>query len=253
MHRRESAGRAVQHTIGERMPRLALEVIATSVSDAVAAEQGGADRLELVVELSRGGMTPPTALVDEILSCVRIPIRVMVRETEAHEIADAAIADRLLSSAETIACRPVGGIVFGAIRRGRVDVDLTTRISRAAAGRPITFHRAFEAVADQPAGLDDLLSVPGIDRILTSGGPGDWPSRVTRLAALVRQAGSRIGILVGGGVLSAMLPDIAAIPGVREVHVGRAARTPESDMAPVDSRAVASLVAQLDSLARHLD
>ena len=51
-----------------------------------------------------------------------------------------------------------------------------------------------------------------------------------------------------------MLPDIAAIPGIREVHVGRAARTPESDTAPVDPRAVASLVAQLDNLARnHLD
>jgi hypothetical protein len=48
-----------------------------------------------------------------------------------------------------------------------------------------------------------------------------------------------------------MLPDIAAIPGIREVHVGRAARTPESDVAPVDARAVASLVAQLDNLARN--
>jgi copper homeostasis protein len=235
------------------MASLALEVIATSVADAVAAEQGGADRLELVVELSRGGMTPPAALVDEILSRVRIPMRVMVRETEPHEIADAALADRLVAAAEAIASRPVDGLVFGAIRNGRVDVDLTTRISRAAAGRPITFHRAFEAVVDQAAGLDELLSVPGIDRILTSGGPGDWPARMTRLAALARRGGSRIGILVGGGVSSAMLPDIAAIPGIREVHVGRAARTPESDTTPVDPRAVARIVAQLDSLARNLD
>ena len=125
---------------------------------------------------------------------------------------------------------------------------------RAGAGRPITFHRAFEALGDQAAGLEDLLSLPAIDRILTSGGPGDWPARVARLGALARQGGSRIGILVGGGVSIAMLPDIALIPGVREVHVGRAARVPESDTAPVDSRAVASLVAQLESLARrHLD
>jgi copper homeostasis protein len=236
------------------MPRLALEVIATSVADAVAAEQGGADRLELVVDLSRGGMTPPAALVDEILARVRIPIRVMVRETEPHEIADASIADRLAAAAEAIASRPVGGLVFGAVRHGRVDVDLTARIIRAAASRPITFHRAFEALADQAAGLEDLLSLGAIDRILTSGGPGDWPARVARLGALARQGGSRIGILVGGGVSMAMLPDIAAIPGIREVHVGRVARVPESDTAPVDRRVVASLVAQLESLARrHLD
>jgi copper homeostasis protein len=100
------------------MPRLALEVIATSVADAVAAEQGGADRLELVVDLSRGGMTPPAALVDEVLGRVRIPIRVMVRETEPHEIVDASTADRLVAAADGIASRPVSGLVFGAVRHG---------------------------------------------------------------------------------------------------------------------------------------
>lgn len=235
------------------MPRLALEVIATTAADAVAAEQGGADRLELVIDLPRGGMTPPLPLVDEVLRRVRIPVRVMVRDTEDHEIADAAVRDRLVAAAEAIAARPVGGLVFGAIRDGRVDLDLTTRIARAAAGRPITFHRAFEEVIDQSAGLSDLLSIPAIDRILTRGGRGDWPARAVRLAALAREGGARIGILVGGGVTDATLPAIAAIPGIREVHVGRAARTPEADMAPVDPRRVANLVAQLDVLTRsHL-
>jgi hypothetical protein len=81
------------------MPRLALEVIATSVADAVAAEQGGADRLELVVDLSRGGMTPPAALVDEILGRVRIPIRVMVRETDRTR-SRTLTADRLVAAAD---------------------------------------------------------------------------------------------------------------------------------------------------------
>ena len=231
------------------MARLALEVIATSLADAVAAEQGGADRLEVVVDLARGGMTPPLDLVDGILGRVRIPIRVMVRETEAHEIIDRALADRLVATAAAIASRPVGGFVFGAVRGGRVDVDLTKRVAEAAAGRPITFHRAFEDVTDQPAGLADLQSLPGIDRILTSGGPGDWPARADRLAALARQGGLRIGILVGGGVSSARLGDIVAIPGIREVHVGRAARTSEADAAPVDAGRVSSLIAQLERLA----
>ena len=104
-------------------------------------------------------MTPPFALVDEILRRVRIPIRVMVRETEDHEIADAASADRLVAAAEAIAARPVGGLVFGVIRDGRVDLDLTTRIARAAAGRPSRSIGPSKSVIDQAGrALDDLLS-----------------------------------------------------------------------------------------------
>ena len=36
-----------------------LEVIATSLDDALAAEDGGAGRLEIVHDLERGGLTPP--------------------------------------------------------------------------------------------------------------------------------------------------------------------------------------------------
>ena len=121
-----------------------------------------------------------------------------MRETEPHEIADASTADRLVAAADGIASRPVGGLVFGAVRHGRVDVDLTARIIRAAAGRPITFHRAFEALHDQAAGLDDLLSLPAIDRILTSGGPGDWPARVARLAGHCGGLLFRVGARVPG-------------------------------------------------------
>src|SRR5262249_1305298 len=158
--------------------------------------------------------------------------------------------DRLVDATAAIAARPVAGFVFGAIRNGRIDLDLTIRISEAAAGRPITFHRAFETLVDQSAGITELLSVPAVDRILTSGGPGEWSVRAVRLADLAQKGGARIGILVGGGVSAPLLQRIAAIPGIREVHVGRAARTPEADDAPVDPRQVAGLVAQLEAQSR---
>ena len=72
-----------------RLPPIALEVICTSVADARAAEDGGASRLELVASLNRGGMTPPLELVEAVLAEVKVPVRVMVRATESHEIGDA--------------------------------------------------------------------------------------------------------------------------------------------------------------------
>jgi copper homeostasis protein len=232
------------------MSRLTLEVIATSVGDAVAAEHGGADRLELVVDLPRGGMTPPLALIDAVLDRVRIPVRVMVRETESHEVDDDAMRDRLISTATAIASRPIAGLVFGALRRGQIDLALTHEIGRAADGRPMTVHRAFDAASDQTRAIADLMLVPAVDRILTTGGGGEWTARAARLAAWARQGIPRLGILVGGGVVDEMLAAIAAVPGIREVHVGRAARTPGTDTAPVDAGRVAQLVDRLDAIGR---
>jgi copper homeostasis protein len=227
------------------MPRLTLEVIAIDVADAEAAERGGADRIELVVDLPHGGLTPPLALVDAVLARVSIPVRVMVRESEGHEIETPELRDRLHAIAREVAARPVHGLVLGFLRRGRVDRDLLASILAASAPRPATFHRAFDAAADQDVALADLWATPGVDRVLTSGGAGPWAARAARLERWAL-AGGAVGILVGGGVTQALLPEIAAIPGIREVHVGRAAREAASDRAPVDPARVAALRSQLD-------
>jgi copper homeostasis protein CutC len=60
-----------------------LEVIVTTVDEAIEAEAGGADRLELVRALDVGGLTPEISIARGVLAAVRIPVRVMVRE-EAH-------------------------------------------------------------------------------------------------------------------------------------------------------------------------
>jgi len=103
---------------------LLLEVIATSVDDALAAEQGGADRLELVSDLTCGGMTPPLALAEQVVSRVRIPVRAMLRRTEAHEIQRADVRAQLLTDATALGQLPLDGIVVGVLRGGEVDVDL---------------------------------------------------------------------------------------------------------------------------------
>jgi copper homeostasis protein len=223
------------------MRRLTLEVIATSVADAEAAERGGADRIELVADLRRGGLTPPLALVEAVLARVRIPVRVMLRESDAHEVEAGELRDRLHDLARHLAALPVDGLVVGFLRRGRIDRGLLTSILAASAPRSATFHRAFEAAGDQDLAVADLKATPGVDRVLTSGGSGAWSARAARLERWARLGGPNLRILVGGGVTEASLEGIAAIPGIREVHVGRAAREPANDQAPVDWSRVAAL------------
>ncbi len=223
---------------------LALEVIATSVDDAVRAEAGGASRIELVRELDRGGMTPPLGLVDAVLAAVAIPVRVMVRETEAHEVPDPAVRRRLVDQARAIGQRRVDGLVFGALGEGRVDEALVDALA-GAASRALTFHRAFEAAADPLEALATLTRHPAVDRLLCDGGAGDWPTRAARLADWSRRAAGRLMLLPGGGITDDAVDALSRTPEILELHVGRLVRDPATTEGPVSTARVAALVERL--------
>lgn len=216
---------------------LALEVIATSLDDALAAEDGGAARIELVADLDRGGLTPPLSLVEAVITRLTIPVRVMVRHVEPHEVPDSRQRARLQETAAALAAYSIDGVVFGALTNGTVDEALLADVSDAA-GCPITFHRAFEHVVSYDQAIETLLRHPRVDRILADGGPGTWAERSERLASWAARAAPRIGILPGGGITSDALGFLLETPGIREVHVGRVVREP----ATVDGRVSASLV-----------
>ena len=223
---------------------LALEVIATSVDDAMRAEEGGASRIELVRELARGGMTPPLDLVDAVLAAVAIPVRVMVRETEAHEVPDPAVRRRLVEQARAIGQRRVDGLVFGALDEGRIDETLVDAVA-GAAGRALTFHRAFEEAADPLEALATLTRHPAVDRVLCDGGAGDWPARAARLADWSRRAAGRLELLPGGGITDHAVEVLSQTPEILELHLCRLVRDPATTEGPVAAARVAALVERL--------
>lgn len=219
-----------------------LEVIVTSVADAVEAERGGASRIELVRDLARGGMTPPPALVQDVLSAVTIPVRVMLRSSDGFSVGSDTEAARLEETARELAQLSVDGLVLGWVTAdGAVDQGVTARILAAAPDLPATFHHAFEALADRSTGLATLTAMPAIDRVLSHGGQGTWEEKLDRLETLQAAAGSRLTLLVGGDVTEEAVRLIAARPALREVHVGRLVREP----ATPEGRVVASRVAML--------
>jgi copper homeostasis protein len=226
---------------------LALEVIATSLDDARAAEQGGATRIELVTSLERGGLTPSLALVDAVVEHVGIPVRVMVRDAEPHEVPDPQVRRRLVDLARAIGRRSVDGLVFGALVDRRIDEALLDAVA-AAAGRPITFHRAFEDLADQDEGLAILARHPAVDHVLCDGGSGGWAERALRLGAWAAHAGTGLQVLPGGGITRDALTVLSRVPGLREVHVGRLVREPATVEGRVSAHRVAELVSHLRQL-----
>ncbi len=220
---------------------LFLEVIVCSVSDAVEAARGGADRLEVARAMEQSGLTPPIGLVREIQRAVRLPLRVMVRERDDFLCDRPGEFDRLCQAAGELDALGVDGIVVGFARDGAIDESSLARLLASAPHVRATFHRAFDAAADPLAALDALKRHPQVDRVLTAGGEGPWHERCPRLATLAARAHPRITVLPGGGVDAAAIERIARTALLTEAHVGRAARVAPDSTAPVSSDAVRAL------------
>jgi copper homeostasis protein len=217
-----------------------LEVIACSAADAVAAQRGGAGRLELVRALETGGLTPSIYLVKEIKAAVSIPVRVMLRENEEFEIRDREELTRLCDCARELAKLDIDGLVLGFLRGRGLDLAATQQVLSCAPHLKATFHRAFEDVEKPQAAITMLKTLPQFDRLLVS------PARVRGLKQLVASAAPELTVVAGGGIDRANIRPLRESAAICEFHVGRAARHDGDIRQPVDAarvRELADLVA----------
>jgi copper homeostasis protein len=218
-----------------------LEVIVSSLSDAIEAQEGGADRLEVVRDLACGGLTPDIELVRAISETVDIPLRVMLRENSSMTLQSSAELERLRGAAAEINSLRVDGLVAGFIENGAVDVATMHALAAAAPSLKITFHRAFDDLPDPMKAIGQLKNLPQVDRILTVGGTGAWPERKRRLHNWQQMASPEITILAGAGLLLPVITDLWLDSQISEVHIGRAARVPQETGGTVSRVQVAQL------------
>jgi len=185
----------------------------------MAAEWGGAGRLELCDALFDGGTTPSAGMIAACRERVSIPLFVIVRPRGGGFVYTDDELD--VMRRDVVAARGLGanGVVIGALRSdGTVNNEQTRSLVDGAGDMPVTFHRAFDFVSDLSSALNVLIAA-GITRILSSGGAPTAREGVPALASLVRQAGNRLVVMAGGGVREENVRAIVDGAGVREVHV----------------------------------
>ena len=208
-----------------------VEACVDSVASSLAAERGGARRLELCDALFDGGTTPSAGMIAACKAAVSIPVFVMIRPRGGGFVYSE--VERDVMRRDVIVARELGadGIVIGGLRRdGTIDVELVRLLLDAARELPVTFHRAFDLSPNLEASLESLVDA-GVHRVLTSGGAPTAPDGAMVLAELVRQAGSRLVVLAGGGVREDNVRSLVSVSGVREVHV-RLTRLAHAEEAP---------------------
>lgn len=205
-------------TAGIGEDHVIVEAAVETVEAALAAERAGADRLELCADLANGGTTPSLQLIGAVIAATALPVQVMVRPRAGNFVyTDTEIA-QMIKDIELICARNPAGIVTGAITADRqVDAPNVMRLLSAASATPVTFHRAFDRLANPADALEPLIDL-GVGRILTSGGASSAIEGIDQLAALVERASGRILILAGGGVRAHNVREIITRTRVREVH-----------------------------------
>jgi copper homeostasis protein len=195
-----------------------VEAAVETLDSALAAELAGADRIELCENLSDGGTTPGTRLIAAVAERTRLPVFVLIRPRAGDFVYSDDEFGQMIRDTELARRLGIAGIVTGALTPGgRVDVEGTRTLVEAAAGLPVTFHRAIDSAVDLPAALEEAIEV-GASRVLTSGGAATAVEGLDLIAALLGQARGRITVIAGGGIREHNVRDVIARTGVREVH-----------------------------------
>ena len=196
-----------------------VEVCANGVESCLAAQQGGADRVELCAGIPEGGTTPSYGEIKvarRVLTTTRL--HVIIRPRGGDFLYTDLEVERM--AADIAVCRELGvdGVVFGCLKAdGTIDVEKNRYLLECARGMSVTCHRAFDRTCDAQQALETVIDL-GFDRILTSGQQPKAIQGAELLARLHRQAAGRIILMAGSGVTEQNISELHKKTGLHEFH-----------------------------------
>lgn len=237
-----------------------LEVCVADVESARAAQQGGAQRVELCDNLMEGGTTPSAGAIELARKHLTIALNVIIRPRGGdfcYSQLEYEIMRRDIEIAQQLGA---DGVVLGALKpNGTVDQKRTRALIELARPLSVTFHRAFDMTRDPFVALATLIEL-GADRILTTGQEATLGDGLELIAELVQRAGQRI-IIMPGGAKEHNIARVVKQTGAREFHLtashtvdsamqyrnprpfmGRALRPPEYARDVTDPRRVRKII-----------
>ena len=195
------------------------EICANGVESCIAAQEGGADRVELCAGIPEGGTTPSYGEIKTARRVLtRTRLHVIIRPRGGDFLYTPLELERMTADIDIARELGADGVVFGCLRAdGTLDTEANTLLMSHAKGMSVTFHRAFDRCANPQEALEELIA-QGFDRILTSGQQPTALQGTPLLRQLHAQAAGRITLLAGCGVNEGNIATIARETGIDEFH-----------------------------------
>jgi copper homeostasis protein len=208
--------------------RIVFEACIGSAEAAIAAQQGGADRVELCANLLEGGTTPSAGSIQFARQRIDIGLQVMIRPRGGDFCYTDVEFEIMKLDIEMAKKLGADGVVIGILQAdGTVDRERTGELVELARPMNVTFHRAFDMARDPYQTLEDLIDL-GVDRVLTSGREITAFEGLDLIADLVQKAGDRIVVMPGGGIHERNIRKIVERTGAREVHAAAPVTVPSA-------------------------
>lgn len=200
------------------MNRYQFEICTNSVESCLAAQAGGAHRVELCAGIPEGGTTPSYGEIAVARELIDIKLHVIIRPRGGDFLYSPLEIKTMLKDIETARKAGADGVVLGCLTaEGDVDVIAMRELMNATQGLSVTFHRAFDVCRHPEEAMEEIIKL-GCDRILTSGQQATAECGIPLLKALHEQAGGRIVLLAGCGVNEKNIARIATQTGISEFH-----------------------------------
>lgn len=211
--------------------KILFEICANGVESCLAAQEGGADRVELCAGIPEGGTTPSMGEIEVARKMLtKTQLHVIIRPRGGNFVYSELETARMLSDISLCRALGVDGVVFGCLTRdGDVDKALCQQLMKASGNMSVTFHRAFDRTRDPRKALEDIIAL-GFDRILTSGQEPTAEQGIPLLKELNELAQRRITLLAGSGVNEQNIQRIQQETGIQEFHFS--AREPVGEEDP---------------------
>lgn len=195
-----------------------IEGCVDSLASAIAADRGGADRLELCANLAIGGTTPSRALFRQVKEVCRAKVNVLIRPRFGDFLYDDAELEQMAEEISAFRDLGANGVVIGVLTpQGQMDKAAMAGLMAQAGEMEVTLHRAFDMARDPVETLEEAVEL-GCRTILTSGQAQDALTGADTLSKLLKRADGRIDIMAGSGVRKDNIRAIYEKTGIRVFH-----------------------------------
>ncbi len=199
--------------------KVIVEICVDSIQSALAAENGGAGRIELCQNLMVGGTTPSIGLIQLAKEYLNIDINIMIRPRSGDFCYSSYEIEVMKRDIQIAKDYNVNGIVTGVLKpNGEIDINIMEELIQLARPLNVTFHRAFDMTNDPFKSLDLLIAL-GVERVLTSGQENTAVEGKKLIKNLVDKSKDKIIIMPGAGVNEYNIRDIIYDTGIKEIHL----------------------------------
>lgn len=199
-----------------------IEACVDSLDAAIKAEKAGADRIELCADLDSGGLTPSESLLKEVLSTVRIPVKVMLRPRDGDFIFDASDKKCIQEHINLLLAHDCNRIVYGSLTNGRLDLDDLKAVYEKTGAEEMTIHKAIDSSTDPLKDVLELVKWVKSEKvnlsILSSGQADTALDGALNLIRMKRLCGNHIELIAAGKITTQNLAQIHSILGTPAYH-----------------------------------